>query len=60
MSKVDSSRYEAVPQRTPWQSTRKIASEEAHGFVVEAQREEIGDIEVSISLGRSGELDFRY
>jgi len=38
MSKVDSLRNEAAPQRTPWQSKRKIASEEAHGFVFEARK----------------------
>jgi len=38
MSRVDSSRYEAAPQRTPWQMKRKIASGEAHGFVIEARK----------------------
>ena len=38
MSRIDSSRYEAAPQRTPWQIKRKIASKEAHGFVIEARK----------------------
>jgi len=38
MSRIDSSRYEATPQRTPWQIKRKIASKEAHDFVIEARK----------------------